>query len=389
MDIEANITPKVLFWARDTAGWTIEDVVKKLNQKKVDIQTITDWEKGARRPTFSQLEKLAKFYERPVAVFFFPKPPRESKLEALFRTLPKDHARRLPPRIRFLTREAMVRQIDLRELKGEGHLDSRLLELQKSSFSASELAIRVRSVIAVPPEEQFSWKKGDCANALKIWRRKLENLGIWVFKDSFKEDDFCGFYLPDNAFPIIYINDSMPHSRQIFTLFHELGHFLLSKGGIDFRDSKANELSEEHAQEEVFCNKFAEAFLVPDDSLDINHKNYNNEIIQDLAAEYKVSREVILRKYLDKDIIGDKAYQDKVKQWKHESDKLKQQKRANKINDGNYYATLATYLGNKYLELAFSQYYMNRIDEYQLADYLDVKLDAIPVLEGLMLKPGD
>ena len=175
----------------------------------------------------------------------------------------------------------------------------------------------------------------------------------------------------------------------MLTLFHELGHFLLSKGGIDFRDSKANELSGEHVQEEVFCNKFAEAFLVPDDSLDINHKNYNNEIIQDLAAEYKVSRVVILRKYLDKDIIGDKAYQDKVKQWKHESDKLKQQKNANKINDGNYYATLATYLGNKYLELAFSQYYMDRIDEYQLADYLDVKLDAIPVLEGLMLKPGD
>ena len=37
MVIQANITPEVLFWARDTAGWTIEDVVKKLNQKKVDI----------------------------------------------------------------------------------------------------------------------------------------------------------------------------------------------------------------------------------------------------------------------------------------------------------------------------------------------------------------
>ena len=389
MVVQANITPEVLFWARDTAGWTKEEVVKKLKQKKVDRQTITDWEQGVRRPTIPQLERLAKFYKRPIAVFFFPKPPRESKLEALFRTLPKDHARRLPPRIRFLTREAMVRRIDLRELKGEGHLDNRLLELQKSSFSASELAIRVRSIIAVLPEEQFSWKKGDRANALKIWRRKLESLGIWVFKASFKEDDFCGFYLPANDFPIIYINNSMPHSRQIFTLFHELGHFLLSKGGIDFRNNMANELTGEHAQEEVFCNKFAGAFLVPGDSLHVNHQNYNNETIKALAFKYKVSREVILRKYLDKNIIGNKAYQDKVKQWKCESDKLKQQKNANKINDGNYYATLATYLGSKYLELAFSQYYMDRIDEYQLADYLDVKLDAIPVLEGLMLKPGD
>ena len=325
----------------------------------------------------------------------------------------------------------MVRQIDLRELKGEGHLDNRLLELQKSSFNAKKSAVQVRSIIAVSPEEQFGWKKRDYTNALKIWRRKLESLGIWVFKASFKEDNYCGFYLPDNDFPIVYINNSMPHSRQIFTLFHELGHFLLSKGGIDFRNNMANELTGKHAQEEVFCNKFAEAFLVPDDSLDINHQNYNNETIQDLAFKYKVSREVILRKYLDKNIIGDKAYQDRVNQWKHESDKLKQQKnankiynkfteavlmlddtpdinhknynnetiqdlafkykvsrevilrkyldkdiignkayqdtvkqwkcesdkqkqqkRANKISGGNYYATLATYLGNKYLELA-------------------------------------
>ena len=151
MDIEANITPEVLFWARDTAGWTIEDVVKKLNQKKVDIQTISDWEKGVRKPTIPQLEKLAKFYERPLMVFFFPKPPRESTLEALFRTLPKDYMLEdCHRRIRFLTREAMVRQIDLRELKGEGHLDNRLLELQKSSFSASELAIRSKKCYSCP-----------------------------------------------------------------------------------------------------------------------------------------------------------------------------------------------------------------------------------------------
>ena len=394
MVVQANITPEVLFWARDTAGWAIEDVVKKLNQKKVDTQTISDWEKGASKPTFTQLEKLAKFYERPIAVFFFPEPPQEETVKAMYRTLPSSHIERLSPKIRFLTREAMSRQLDLRELRRVGDLDDRLLKLQKSSFSASafnarKLAQQVRNIMAIPLEKQLGWRNGDYDNALKIWRHKLEELGLWVFKNNFQENDCCGFYLPDKDFPVIYINNNMPKSRQIFTLFHELGHFLFSTGGIDFRYSIENELTGVHEQEEIFCNKFAGTFLAPSYSLSINHQNYKNEIIQNLANKYKVSREVILRKYLDKNIIGNKAYQDKVKQWKDESDKQKQQIKTNKKSGGNFYATLAAYLGNKYLELAFSQYYMNRIDEYQLADYLDVKLDGIPVLEGLMLKSSD
>ena len=394
MVIQANITPEVLFWARDTAGWTIEEIVKKLKLKKVDKQTISDWEKGVSKPTIPQLERLAKFYKRPIAVFFFPKPPRESKLETLFRTLPKNYTKELSPKIRFLTREAMARQLDLRELRGAGDLDDRLLKLQKNSFRASafnarKLAEQVRSIMAVPLDKQLSWRKGDYDNALKIWRQKLENLGLWVFKDNFQENNCCGFYLPDNDFPVIYINNNMPKARQIFTLFHELGHFLFSTGGIDFQYSIENDLTGVHKQEEIFCNKFAEAFLVPDGSLDINHQNYNNETIQNLAFKYKVSREVILRKYLDKDIIGNKAYQDKVNQWKQEIGVQVHYRRGDKKAGGNFYAIRATYLGSKYLKLAFSQYYMNRIDEYQLADYLDVKLDAIPTFEGLMLKSSD
>ena len=390
MVIQANITPEVLFWARDTAGWTIEQIVKKLNQKKVDAQTISDWEEGLREPTYTQLEKLAKFYKRPLAVFFFPKPPQEDTMEVMFRTLPKSHIERLSPKIRFLTREAMARQLDLRELRGGGDLDNRLLKLQQSSFSAnafdvSKLAKKVRAIMAVTLEEQLGWKKRDCANALKIWRQKLESLGIWVFKASFQENGCCGFYLPDNDFPIIYINNNMPHSRQIFTLFHELGHFLFTTAGIDFRYNIENDLTGEYEQEEVFCNKFAGTLLVPDDSLDINHHDYSDKTIQRFANEYKVSREVILRKYLDRKIINDTTYKEKVQQWKSDNDELTHLKGVRK-SGGNFYATRATYLGNKYLDLAFSQYYLNRIDEYQLANYLNVKLDAIPALEVTMLK---
>jgi len=42
---------------------------------------------------------------------------------------------------------------------------------------------------------------------------------VFVFKDAFRAEDYCGFSLFDPVFPLIYVNNSMPKSRQIFTLF--------------------------------------------------------------------------------------------------------------------------------------------------------------------------
>lgn len=386
MSITANITPEVLCWARNTSGYSVDNVVEKLNQRRVNTQTVFDWEQGIKKPTYTQLEKLAKFYKRPLAVFFFPNPPQEDTVAEKFRTLPENYIQTLSPRICFLVRKATARQLDLKELKEEGRVDNHLKMLQNKYSNAEELAKQIRNTINSPIEQQFEWKKGDHDNALKIWRGKLESLGIWIFKDSFQEEDYCGFYLPDQNFPIIYLNNNIPKSRQIFTLFHEFGHFLLSKGGIDFRSNIENQLTSRHKQEEVFCNTFAGAFLVPDDSLEINGV-INDKTIKNYADKYKVSREVILRKYLNRNLIDNTTYTKKVNQWRDEYNEYKNKKdKENNKNSGNYYATHNTYLGNKYLELAFSQYYKNRITEYQLANYLGVRLNALPSLEGLMLK---
>jgi Zn-dependent peptidase ImmA (M78 family) len=42
---------------------------------------------------------------------------------------------------------------------------------------------------------------------------------VFVFKDAFRAEDYCGFSLFDPVFPLIYVNNSMPKSWQIFTLF--------------------------------------------------------------------------------------------------------------------------------------------------------------------------
>lgn len=52
----------------------------------------------------------------------------------------------------------------------------------------------------------------------------------------------------------------------------------------------------------------------------------------------------------------------------------------------NYYATQTACLGEKYLTFLFRQHSQQRINEYQLADYLDVKTDSLAALEGFYLK---
>ena len=71
---EAEITPSVLAWARNTLGLGLVDAAKRL---KVPKDKIEGWERGLGRPSIPQAEKLAALYRRPLAVFYMPAPPTE------------------------------------------------------------------------------------------------------------------------------------------------------------------------------------------------------------------------------------------------------------------------------------------------------------------------
>jgi len=106
----------------------------------------------------------------------------------------------------------------------------------------------------------------------------------------------------------------------------------------------------------------------------------NEESISLLANNYNVSREVILRKFLDQGRIDQDLYQSKVDLWKNVASGDKSS------SGGNYYFTKGAYLGSKYIDKVFSQYYQDRITTERLADYLDVKVKNISGIESLIYK---
>jgi len=195
--------------------------------------------------------------------------------------------------------------------------------------------------------------------------------------------DICGFSILDDEFPVIYLNNSSPHTRQIFSLFHELSHVLLGANGVTKLDqSYIGHLDSKHKSIEVFCNRFAAEFLVPSDDF-AGHCDgdfYDESFVKQLADRYCVSREVILRRALDRQLVDSEYYEKMANEWVLQAQHARKAKKG-----GNYYLNQVSYLGGKFLELAFGRYYRGRCTREQLADYLNVKVKTIGGLEPFVV----
>jgi Zn-dependent peptidase ImmA (M78 family) len=387
-----GVNPKIIQWARERARYSLESVAVKF---KKDVSVIEKWESGEDFPTYSQLEKLAEIYKRPLALFFFPEPPLEAEEKQEFRTLPDFEIENLAADTIYALRQAKAMQLSLQEINNGINPSTKKIFQDISVSSRDDLRIlaeQIRNYLNVTLEEQLTWN--DQETALKKWRSAVEEAGIFIFKRSFKQREISGFCLIDIEFPIIYLNNSTEKSRQIFTIFHELAHILLQTNGITKSDDRyINSLQGENKYIEIFCNKFAAEFLLPNHVFSeiiretIVNVNDNDKIISKISSDYKVSREVVLRKLLDNNLISQKEYTLKVSEWYSEQVGKSQDK--NKKSGGNPYANQATYLGENYLKLVFNKYYQGQYDIERVADYLNIKKVAtVEKLEQYLLDKG-
>jgi len=368
------VSRAVITWARTRAGLSLDEAVAKFTK-------IAAWEAGEAMPTYPQLEAMAEEFRIPVAVFFFPNPPDVPPIRESFRTLPDTEYQQLPRRIQYLLRKAKAFQIGLAELSQGRNPAERLITRDlvfNVRTSPDAMAARVRNYLGVSLDQQLAWR--DDEQALKEWRQVLHSVGIFVFKDAFREESYSGFSLYDDVFPIIYVNNSAAKTRQIFTLFHELAHLLFHTSGIDpLNDYYVQHLPNRQKQIEILCNRFAAEFLVPDAAFENSFAGHNASELtaEQLAQQFHVSREFIFRKFLDRGLIDQGDYTRAAKRWA-------QQKQGG--GGGDPYWSKLSYLGRDYVALAFSQYHQSRIDEVQLGEYLDWKPKNISTLEEYFVR---
>lgn len=363
------ITPAIVQWARERAGYSLEDAARHFKK-------IAAWETGEALPTYVQVEDMAERFKVPVAVFFFPKPPEVPALEKSFRTLTAEDFAAIPRRVRFFLRQGQAMQLNLAELNDGKNpaqgLITRDIKVTPNT-SLDKIAIEVRKYLGISVDQQAGWK--DVDEALDKWREIFATkAGIYVFKDAFRAPNYFGFCLYDDEFPVIYINNSSAKSRQIFTLFHELGHLLFHTSGVDLHDDPfIKHLGDAEQKIEVICNGLAARVLVPDDLLDqmLKGLKIGRLAASQLADHFNVSREVIYRKFLDRGLIAADEYVAAAKEWAA-------QMKSKDDSGGTYYNNQRAYLGQRYIDLAFTKYYQQRFDRRQLAEYLNMKPKSLP-----------
>jgi Zn-dependent peptidase ImmA (M78 family)/DNA-binding XRE family transcriptional regulator len=309
--LEVEVAPGVLKWARETMCKTLDDVARRLDLGKATVEA---WETGEKHPTLKQLRELSVFLKRPFAAFFLPTAPQESPMPADFRTLPADSKKPFTEKTLLALRRARRLQSLSRELASDlSDRSSFEIETFTLADDVRSLADQIRERLGVSVERQFEWK--DEAEALSEWKRAAESCGVLVLELPFPISEGRAFSLTDDDYPVIVLNSGDSLNGRIFSLFHEFGHLLLGQDGIcDF--------SEEGKAIEQFTNRFAGEFLVPRPALlrqlvVQSHigEEWEDDELQALGRQFKVSREVILRRMLITGSTTRTFYEKKRAEW--------------------------------------------------------------------------
>lgn len=345
-----SVNHEALLYAREHYALTLPEVSEKT---KIKISVLEQYEKGNDFPTYSQLEKLSDYYNKPMFYFFTKDIEKYSINKVAFRGNANEE---LHKRLRELIEGANIYKLNLEELyKGEDKTRFRDLLTQMDCQDTICLIEFLRESLELDLNKQMSYNHAD--QLLEYLRDKLYDIGIYVFKDSFKDKSASGLCIYDDKYPIVLLNNKTTFTRQLFTLFHEIYHIFLREADIDYVGRG----------EETACNDFASYFLIPEEDFEkqINlHEDLENDaVIQILARRYCVSDDAIMYRLRKMGKIGEAYYRSRQAVYFREGNS----------SGGNFYFTRMSYLGNAYLNKVFNSYYSGKITKVQVGMYTKLK----------------
>lgn len=393
---EVSIKSDVLVWARKSIGRSVGEVASRLH---VNENLVMRWESGEKNPTLNQVRTLAGYYKRPLAAFFLPEPPEEPPLPKDFRTLPGEDILPLSPKTRLALRRARRLQSLTKELNPDfpGDIAARIGRASLSDDPDS-LAAEVRNQFGVTSQVQFGWEKD--SDALDEWRKRVEDQGVLVFQMSWPLEEARAFSIAEGDIPVIVLNTKDHVRARVFSLLHEFGHLLLDEGGICdpirgllWAASETTTHAEDIRSVEIFCNHFAGALLVARDDLLGHHlvvredrpREWPNRTLGRLAKEFKVSREVILRRLLISRRTSRQFYQIKHEEWETKARERQERKGGGRRDPPK---ECVQHNGAPFVSLVLESYRNDRITCSDVSDYLNIRLKHLPKVEGLVEVKG-
>ena len=302
----ANITPKVLRWARKTAKISELDAASKVSVK---VEKLMEWEEGISKPTVRQAKLLAKAYQRSFAIFFLPDIPNDFQPLQDFR---KKGSIPLSTSSIFIIREVQQKQAWISEENQEGEFpELPFVGKFGLSDSAEDVANDILSTLQIDPLN-YSTK-----NPIKEWIDKSETNGIFISRTSFihshlklDKEEIQGFAIADPYAPFVFVNSDDWAAPQLFTIVHELAHIWIASTGISNYISPELLEREKYHPVELFCNEVAANALMPSRYiLKLDRRNFkSHKQIFQIARQLGVSSYSLLVRAKKLSIINSDQY---------------------------------------------------------------------------------
>ncbi len=377
-----KIEPAILKYARKYSGLTTEQVSKKA---KIALEKLEAYEEHGGDVPLTHLEKFSRIYKRPLAFFLLSKIPTDAVEPKEFRIVYKSKVVSFSPAAYLAIRRARYVQSVINEL-GENKFEYKFPTISTKD-DTDKLATWFRNYLGVSFEKQRKWP--NIQAAFREWKAALESKNIYVLQQSVPKDHVSAFSLVDKHPYVLLLNSTEHESRRIFSLFHEIGHVLLHKSGICSPEDLSRN-SHAYVQIEKFCNQFAASFLVPKDQFvnnaDISRlagipvDEWDDNDLKIIAGQYKVSKEVVFRRFLTLGMISEESYDKRRQQWLKEAKNFKQPKKKEfKIP---MYRKCLSQNGKKFTSFILDQYHANKITFSSAADMLSINPKHMPRLEA-------
>ncbi|HHD16176.1 MAG TPA: ImmA/IrrE family metallo-endopeptidase [Euryarchaeota archaeon] len=367
--LRVSVEPMVFKWLRESSGWTVEEVAKRL---KTSVEVVEGIEAGERQPTLRQLRELSNAYKRPLASFLLSEPVKEAPLPKDYRML-SDRKDVFDRKTLYQIRRARSLQDIGNELSGniKYSTESKIIRANLEDDPES-LASEYRKILDLTVERQCGYR-----NPYELFhhlRDRFEDMNIMVFQFSMPVEDARGFALTDRNPNVIVINTKDTIEARLFTLMHEFGHILLGETVIDIPDIR----TEPQNRIEQWCNAFSSGFLLP--------KNVANEIfsskksrltetkiLNSLKNRYKVSKAMLLYNMLKLDFITQTEYEDVLDRFKppiREGEEEGKEQQGGGISQDK---RCLSEMGNKFISLVANNYDQDLITYTDALSYLSIK----------------
>jgi len=377
-NIIIQVNHEVLLWARDAIALNRSNASERTG---ISVKRLTQLEQGEKKPTLDELKELSKVYKRTVATLLLTKPPKERPLPKDRRTLDSKDLGKYHEKTIMAIRKARSLAVSLEDLKKDAGIAISHFQYQASTKeNPKTIANKLRKELNLSEIRTLE----NTNHVLEGYIEKIESLGVAVFQLSLTQDGLRGFSIVDEVVPIIGIKRGGEQaSAKVFTLFHELGHILLSAGGLCDLSENSN------LQIEKWCNAFAAEILIPTSELlqmeivkeqsSAGKKIWLKKDLVELANHFHVGPLSILRSLLENGLTTSEYYKDQHNAWNKPTFG-----RAKHPEGRNIAKETIKEKGRTYVSLAFTAFDQNRIDLKDLSDFLGVKLSYIPKTRQLL-----